>query len=216
MSEEQVPGATERAGPTAGVVVDSGAQRAGAGPDAEAARPTSGLGAAVAFAAAGSACGGAAVPVLDRSRILRHDGAGWEAVRPLPYRAGGGDMGSTDGAVAGAVEADAGSTGDVASFRGISRRVLASPAPAAFEVRYFEIERDGYSAFERHAHVHVVVCFRGRGRVRLGDEVHEVGYGDVVYVAPDEPHQFLNPYSEPFGFLCIVDRERDRPVPMGG
>ncbi|MFS8638752.1 MAG: cupin domain-containing protein [Gemmatimonadota bacterium] len=215
MSEEKTPGVAERAGPTGGGVIVSEARRAGAGPDAEAPRATPGLDAAVAFAAAGSACGGAAVPVLDRSRVLRYDGAGWESVRPLPYRAGGGAARATDG-IAGAAESDVGSADDVASFRGITRRVLASPAPAAFDVRYFEIERDGYSAFERHAHVHVVVCFRGRGRVRLGDEVHEVGYGDVVYVAPDEPHQFLNPYNEPFGFLCIVDRERDRPVPIGG
>lgn len=174
MSDERTPGGAERIGPAGGVGVED----------------------AAAPAAGSAACGGPAAPELDRSRVLRHDGAGWEAVRALPYRAGG--------------------EGDVASFRAITRRILAAPEAASFEVRYFEIEPDGHSAFERHAHVHVVVCFRGRGRVRLGDQVHEVGYGDVVYVAPDEPHQFLNPYREPFGFLCVVDRERDRPVPIGG
>ncbi|HEX7117533.1 MAG TPA: cupin domain-containing protein [Longimicrobiales bacterium] len=143
-----------------------------------------------------AACGGPAVPVLDRSRILRHDGAGWVGVRALPYRE--------------PVE------GGAVAFRGITRRVLAAPAAAAFDVRYFEIDPDGHSALERHAHVHVVVCYRGRGRVRLGDALHDVGYGDVIYVAPDEPHQFLNPHTEPFGFLRIVDRERDRPEPIGG
>lgn len=139
------------------------------------------------------ACGtGAPSPALDRSRIIRHSGAGWDGVRVLPYKA------------------------DDGSFAGITRRILAAPADAGFEVRYFEIDPDGHSSFERHAHVHVVVCHRGRGRVRLGDEVHEVGYGDVVYVGPNEPHEFLNPYSEPFGFLCIVDRDRDRGVPTGG
>ncbi len=138
-------------------------------------------------------CGaGAPTPILEDSRIIRYSGAGWDEVRVQPYKA-------EDGA-----------------FAGIFRRVLAAPATAAFELRYFEIEPDGYSSWERHAHVHVVVCHRGRGRVCLGDAVHEVGYGDIVYVAPNEPHQFLNPYGEPFGFLCIVDRERDRPVPIGG
>jgi hypothetical protein len=33
----------------------------------------------------------------------------------------------------------------------------------------------------------------------------------VLYVAPDVPHQLINPYNEPFGFFCIVDAERDRP-----
>ncbi len=163
---------------------------------AERVRPAGGLDLETAHAPQGASCGGTAVPELDRSRVLRHDGAGWDAVRELPYRDGG--------------------SADVASFHGITRRVLASPEAAAFEVRYFELDPGGHSSLERHTHVHVVVCFRGRGRVRLGEEVHEVGYGDVVYVAPDEPHQFLNPYGEPFGFLCIVDRERDRPVPIGG
>jgi hypothetical protein len=35
----------------------------------------------------------------------------------------------------------------------------------------------------------------------------------VVYIAPNDPHQFRNPEEagEPFGFLCIVNAERDRP-----
>ena len=38
-------------------------------------------------------------------------------------------------------------------------------------------------------------------------------FGDVIYVAPNDPHQFRNPddATEPFGFLCIVNAERDRP-----
>jgi quercetin dioxygenase-like cupin family protein len=51
--------------------------------------------------------------------------------------------------------------------------------------------------------------------VQLGEAVQEVGFGDVVYVAPHEPHQFRNPSAaEPFGFLCAVDAERDPPVPL--
>lgn len=101
-------------------------------------------------------------------------------------------------------------------FRGVSRRVLAAPEAAAFDVRYFEIEPGGHTTHERHEHVHVVVCLRGRGCVRFGESDQRVGYGDVVYLAPREPHQFLNPNSEPFGFLCIVDRDRDRPVLIEG
>jgi len=35
----------------------------------------------------------------------------------------------------------------------------------------------------------------------------------VVYVDTLEPHQLRNSGAEPFGFYCIVDRERDRPQP---
>ena len=61
-----------------------------------------------------------------------------------------------------------------------------------------------------------VVVLRGCGQVQLGDTVHDLAFGDTVYVAPNEVHQFRNPSEEPFGFLCIVDAERDRPVILIG
>lgn len=85
----------------------------------------------------------------------------------------------------------------------------------AFQVRYFEIEPGGFSSLEQHRHEHVVVVLRGRGEVRLGAAVHELGFGDTVYVAPHEVHQFRNPAGpEPLGFLCVVDAVRDQPVPV--
>jgi quercetin dioxygenase-like cupin family protein len=83
-----------------------------------------------------------------------------------------------------------------------------------FHLRYFEIEPGGYTTYERHKHQHVVVALRGQGEVRLGDRWEPVNYGDVVYVAPNEPHQFRASGDEPFGFFCIVTADRDRPVPM--
>jgi mannose-6-phosphate isomerase-like protein (cupin superfamily) len=52
---------------------------------------------------------------------------------------------------------------------------------------------------------------RGCGQVILGDRVETVGHLDCVYVAPLTFHQFHATQPEPLGFLCIVDRERDRP-----
>jgi ribulose-bisphosphate carboxylase large chain len=86
---------------------------------------------------------------------------------------------------------------------------------AKFHVRYFEIAPGGFSSCEAHGHEHFVVVMRGKGKVRLGRKKEEIGYLDCVYVAPDRPHQFLNPYDEPFGFLCMVDAERDRPRVKG-
>jgi quercetin dioxygenase-like cupin family protein len=83
----------------------------------------------------------------------------------------------------------------------------------AFQLRYFEIAPSGHSSREHHRHEHAVVVIRGRGEVTLGDEVYALDFGDTVYVAPHEVHQFRNTSAaEPFGFLCIVDAERDRPV----
>jgi len=77
--------------------------------------------------------------------------------------------------------------------------------------RYFEIQPGGYSSLERHHHPHSVIVVRGSGSVILGDTVEKIGMLDCVYVAPDCFHQFHADAGEALGFLCIVDRERDRP-----
>jgi ribulose-bisphosphate carboxylase large chain len=128
--------------------------------------------------------------------IRRRDGFSWEGVDPEPYKS------TTE------------------SWRGIRRVELAGKRGESgrFHVRYFEIEPGGFSTLEKHEHEHVVIPQRGRGEVRLGCRVYRIGFGDVVYVAPNDPHQFRNPAeaSEPFGFLCVVNADRDRPVAVDG
>jgi quercetin dioxygenase-like cupin family protein len=99
------------------------------------------------------------------------------------------------------------------AWKGVTRHTLASPAvaPAGFESRYFELEPGGYSSLEKHRHVHFVVVLRGAGRALIGDRVHAISPFDAVHVPPLAPHRWLNAGSEPFGFLCTVDGERDRP-----
>jgi quercetin dioxygenase-like cupin family protein len=94
----------------------------------------------------------------------------------------------------------------------VTRRVLNPDAEATFEARYFELAPEGYTSFEKHGHEHFVVVLRGSGRVRLGDEWTEIAEGDTVRVSSMMPHQFINPSQEPFGILCVVDRDRDRPI----
>ena len=103
------------------------------------------------------------------------------------------------------------------TWKGISRRELVGRRGESprFHVRYFEIVPGGFSTLEKHDHEHVVIPLRGRGEVRFGCTIYRVGSGDVVYIAPGDPHQFRNPEEadEPFGFLCIVNAERDAPHP---
>jgi len=80
-----------------------------------------------------------------------------------------------------------------------------------FHVRYFEISPGGYSSLEKHVHSHAVTVIRGRGKAVVGEDALDLGYLDNVYISPDTPHQFINNSSEPFGFLCVVDAERDAP-----
>jgi ribulose-bisphosphate carboxylase large chain len=101
------------------------------------------------------------------------------------------------------------------SWRGVTRRVLVGQTGESplFHVRYFEIAPGGYTTLERHRHEHAVMVLRGRGQVLIGCETRDVAFGDTVYVAPGDPHQFRNDHGpEPFGFLCVVNAVRDRPV----
>lgn len=81
-----------------------------------------------------------------------------------------------------------------------------------FQTRYFEIQSGGYSSLEYHRHPHSVVIIRGSGSVILGDEVQSINLHDVVHITPETLHQFHADNNEPLGFICIVDRYRDRPA----
>lgn len=101
---------------------------------------------------------------------------------------------------------------DSAPFRDITRQVLIGDEHLACELRYFEIAAGGHSTLERHAHAHGVVVLTGRGDCLVGREVHPVGPHDLVRIPPWTWHQLRADPDSPLGFLCMVNRERDRPV----
>ncbi len=78
--------------------------------------------------------------------------------------------------------------------------------------KHFEVDTGGYTSFEYHHHPHSVVVIRGSGTIILGDSLHDIGLHDVIFIAPNTLHQFHADQGEPLGFLCVVDRYRDRPT----
>ena len=136
----------------------------------------------------------AAAPAPGRSRVVRFDGRGfaWEGVARREYK-------SADG-----------------TWTAVSRQQLVGGAgeSCTFHLRYFEVAPGGHTTLERHRHEHVVVVLRGHGEVELAGRREPLAFGDLVWVAPHEPHRFRNAGSDPFGFLCTVDAERDRPEPL--
>ncbi|MEW6297006.1 MAG: cupin domain-containing protein [Thermodesulfobacteriota bacterium] len=102
------------------------------------------------------------------------------------------------------------------AWKDIVRQVLIGKRAeeTSFHLRYFEIAPGGYSSLEKHGHAHVVIAVRGHGKVILGEAAHALRQFDTVYVSPWTPHQFQATGTEPFGFFCIVDAQRDRPVSL--
>jgi quercetin dioxygenase-like cupin family protein len=140
-----------------------------------------------------------APPPIDgnHSKVIRHAGGfEWEQVPIEPYKA------TTE------------------LWKGITRRELIGKRGESprFHVRYFELAAGGYSTLEKHEHEHAVMVVRGKGEVQFGCYVYQVGFCDMVYVGPDDPHQFRCPEDadEPFGFVCIVNADRDRPQSVDG
>lgn len=77
-----------------------------------------------------------------------------------------------------------------------------------FHMRYFAVQPDGHTSLDQHSHEHGVYVLHGRASLRLGDNVHELNAGDVVFIPGNEVHQFFALGQEPFGFLCIVPARR--------
>jgi quercetin dioxygenase-like cupin family protein len=117
-----------------------------------------------------------------------HENFRWEGVPHLPYK--------QDGS---------------APFKDISRQPLFHADSLECELRYFEIDPGGYSTLERHEHAHAVVILRGLGECLVGDEVRPVKQFDLISIPSWHWHQFRAYKGEALGFLCMVNKMRDRP-----
>jgi quercetin dioxygenase-like cupin family protein len=98
-----------------------------------------------------------------------------------------------------------------APFKSITRQTLFRNPELRCEMRYFEVAPGGYSTLERHEHTHGVMILRGEADVLVGNEVRHVRTHDLVHIPPMTWHQFRTTGTEPMGFLCMVNAERDKP-----
>lgn len=73
-----------------------------------------------------------------------------------------------------------------------------------FAMRQFEVAVGGHTPKHSHPYEHEVFVLEGEGVVLDGDTQRPLKGGDVVYVAPDDVHQFRNTGDAPMKFLCLV------------
>lgn len=73
-----------------------------------------------------------------------------------------------------------------------------------FAMREFEVAPGGYTPRHSHPYEHEVFVLDGQGEVYHDDKAFPLRKGMVVYVAPDEVHQFRNNSNAPLRFLCLV------------
>jgi len=73
-----------------------------------------------------------------------------------------------------------------------------------FAMRLFEMEPEGHSPFHAHPWEHEVFILGGEGYVVSEDGEVRFRSGDVVFVPPNEKHQFRNDGAETLRFLCLI------------
>lgn len=73
-----------------------------------------------------------------------------------------------------------------------------------FAMRLFEMKPGGYSPLHSHDWEHEVFILEGEGSVIGGSEQRGFKPGDVVFIPPNEKHQFRNTGKKLVKFLCLV------------
>ena len=79
-----------------------------------------------------------------------------------------------------------------------------------FAVRYYQLEIGAVSREEQHQHDHGVLVLQGTGEVLLGEQVHPITRGDIIYIPPDVLHQLRNTGQDPLGFICVIPARRKK------
>jgi quercetin dioxygenase-like cupin family protein len=100
----------------------------------------------------------------------------------------------------------------VSGGRATTRQVLIGPDVGPnFAMRRFIMEPGGGMPLHTNEVEHEQYVLRGSARVRIGEDVHHVRAGDVVYIPGGTPHSYdADAGDEPFEFLCIVPNRPDQ------
>ena len=93
---------------------------------------------------------------------------------------------------------------------GTSMQVLiGSDIAPNFVMRRFIIEPGGGMPNHTNTIGHEQFILRGRARVGIGKDIHEVKSGNVVFIPRGIPHWYKAEGDEPFEFICVVPNEPD-------
>ena len=71
-------------------------------------------------------------------------------------------------------------------------------------MRQFEVAAGGHTPKHSHPYEHEVFVLEGNGVVLEDNVEHPLETGDVIFVKPNEIHQFRNTGDRPMKFLCMV------------
>lgn len=90
-------------------------------------------------------------------------------------------------------------------------QVLVGPGEGApnFVLRRFIMGTGGGMPKHTNEVEHEQYVLRGRARITIGDDVHEVGPDHTLYIPAGAPHSY-EVVEAPFEFLCVVPNRPDQ------
>lgn len=104
----------------------------------------------------------------------------------------------------------------VSAGTGTTRQILIGPDEAPhFALRRFTMQPGGGMPAHTNRVEHEQYVLRGSATVGIGDQVHEVRRGDVVFIPAGTPHWYRAHAGEPFEFLCVVPNLPDKTELVG-
>lgn len=84
-----------------------------------------------------------------------------------------------------------------------------------FAMREFEVAAGGFTPRHSHPYEHEIYILEGEGVAVEGSQEHSIKSGDVIYVSPNDVHQFKNTGDSTLKFLCLVpNSSMDQPVTL--
>ncbi len=92
-----------------------------------------------------------------------------------------------------------------------SMRLLVGPeqGDTSFALRRFTMGVGGGMPLHTNLVEHQQYVLRGRARIRVGDEVHEVQGDDTLFIPAGMPHSY-EVIEAPFEFICVVPDKPDK------
>jgi len=78
-----------------------------------------------------------------------------------------------------------------------------------FHMRQFEVEPGGHTPHHSHNYEHEILVLAGEGVAKSEQGDRPFKAGDVIFVPPNEKHQFLNTGANPLSFICLIPAPQD-------
>jgi len=94
----------------------------------------------------------------------------------------------------------------ITDAKGLSVRFLIGRGDGApnFSMMLLVLSPNGYTPDHSHQREEEIFVKSGNGEMKSADNRISIGQGDVIYIAPNETHQFLNTGAGDLELLCLT------------